>query len=281
MTPKRLPGFGARSRCARLSHRSPSQHGGSRAVRHRPPPPKMEGTLSMRRLGSSTRCCSRPTARCTRLARTSSASSASATPVRGPHPRGSSWQKTSRRSRAAVLDNLAKGTDNLAKGTDNRANGTDSRAKGTDNRALGIDDSAGFHTIAVDSHGKAFAFGNGRSGRLGVGHVANCLTPTPLAVPAVAAVAASLTFSVFALVDGTLWHTGDCETLGEAPIDRVAVPEGVTVGEHESGTHRPAALHCTRGLRPRAGALRWRRVGTGAAAHARGTAMKSASDESV
>ena len=81
---------------------------------------------------------------------------------------------------------------------------------------MGIDDSAGFHTIAVDSHGKAFAFGNGRSGRLGVGHVANCLTPTPLAVPAVAAVAASLTFSVFALADGTLWHTGDCETLGEA-----------------------------------------------------------------
>ena len=46
--------------------------------------------------------------------------------------------------------------------------------------------------------------------------MANCLTPTPLAVPAVAAVAASLTFSVFSLVDGTLWHTGDCETLGEA-----------------------------------------------------------------
>ena len=41
VTPKRLPSFGARSRCARLSRRSPSQHGGSplgrAAAGHLPP----------------------------------------------------------------------------------------------------------------------------------------------------------------------------------------------------------------------------------------------------
>ena len=39
VTPKRLPGFGARSRCAHLSHHSPSQHGstGLCAADHLPP----------------------------------------------------------------------------------------------------------------------------------------------------------------------------------------------------------------------------------------------------
>ena len=122
--------------------------------------------------------------------------------------------------------------------------------------ALIVDMAAGrFHSIALDSEGRAWGLGTNREGQLGDGSFTTSLTPVLVTMPrdvTFSAVRAGALFSIALDTDGNVWAwgdnrlgqlgMGDGQLLNQAAPVRVATPTGTRYTQISAGGYHVLAL---------------------------------------